>query len=306
MGRYVAARVAAILGTLCIISLLVFALMHAIPGGPFDEDRMPLSAASKANILRSFGLDRPLWQQYVLYLWNAAHLNFGVSYQRPGQSVLSLLADVWPVTMHLGGLALAIAVVGGLGLGVAAALRQNSGADYLATGVAVFGLVAPHFVLGSLLILLFSTTLGWLPAGGWESPRNWILPVATYSLAPLGVVARYTRVSVLEVLHADHVRTAWAKGLGRRRVVLRHVLRNALIPLITIIGPLVPDLLTGSLFVEGIFRVPGLGHFFVTSVYDRDYPMIMGLALLGTLLISATYLASDLLYLLADPRIRYL
>ena len=305
MGRYVVSRVAAIVGTLLAISLLVFVLMHAIPGGPFDEDKMPLSPASKANILRSFGLNRPLWQQYVLYLWNAAHLNFGVSYQRPGESVIGLLAHVWPVTMHLGGMALGIALVGGLGLGVGAALRQNTSTDYMATGVALFGLVAPHFVLGSLLVLLFSTLLGWLPAGGWETPRNWILPVLTYSLAPLGVVARYTRTSVLEVLTADHVRTAWAKGLSARRVVLRHVLRNAMIPLITIIGPLVPDLLTGSLFVEGIFRVPGLGHFFVTSVYDRDYPMIMGLALLGTLFISVTYLASDLLYLLADPRIRY-
>jgi len=171
--------------------------------------------------------------------------------------------------------------------------------------VAVFGLVAPHFVLGSLLILLFSTVLGWLPAGGWETPRNWILPTLTYSLAPLGVVARYTRVSVLEVLSADHVRTALAKGLGTRRVILRHVLRNAMIPLVTIIGPLVPDLLTGSPFVEGIFRVPRLGHYFVTSVYDRDYPVIMGLALLGTLLISVTYLLSDVMYLAADPRIRY-
>jgi peptide/nickel transport system permease protein len=305
MGRYVISRLAAIVGTVLIISVLVFALMHAIPGGPFDEDKMPLSTASKANILRSFGLDRPLWQQYALYLWNAAHLNFGVSYQRPGESVITLLAHVWPVTMHLGGMALGIALCGGLALGVGAALRQNTPTDYLATGVAVFGLVAPHFVLGSLLILLFSTVLGWLPAGGWESPRHWLLPTLTYSLAPLGVVARYTRVSVLEVLNADHVRTARAKGLDARRVVLRHVLRNAMIPLITIIGPLVPDLLTGSLFVEGIFRVPGLGHYFVTSVYDRDYPVIMGLALLGTLLISVTYLVSDLLYLLADPRIRY-
>ena len=305
MARYILSRVAAILGTILMISLLVFALMHAIPGGPFDEDKMPLSAASKVNILRSFGLDRPLWQQYVLYLWNAAHLNFGVSYQRPGESVITLLAHVWPVTMHLGGMALGIALLGGLGLGVAAALRQNTATDYAGTGIAVFGLVAPHFVLGSLLILLFSTLLGWLPAGGWETPRHWILPTLTYSLAPLGVVARYTRVSVLEVLNADHVRTARAKGLDTRRVVVRHVLRNAMIPLITIIGPLVPDLLTGSLFVEGIFRVPGLGHYFVTSVYDRDYPMIMGLALLGTLLISLTYLASDLLYLVVDPRIRF-
>jgi peptide/nickel transport system permease protein len=305
MGRYLTVRLAAILGTLLVISLFVFAVMHAIPGGPFDEDKMPLPPASKANILRSYGLDKPLSQQYVRFLWNIAHLNFGVSYQSPGESVVHLLGRVWPVTAQLGGMALAIALAGGLSLGVTAALRQNTPADYLTTGVAVFGLVVPHFVLGSLLILVFSTALGWLPAGGWEDPRQWILPTLTYCLAPLGLVARYTRVSVLEVLGADHVRTARAKGLATRRVVMRHVLRNALVPLPTVIGPLFPDLLTGSIFVEGIYRVPGLGRYFVTSVYDRDYPMIMGLALLAALLVSLMYLVSDLLYLLADPRIRY-
>jgi peptide/nickel transport system permease protein len=305
MGRYLTVRLAAILGTLLVISLFVFAVMHAIPGGPFDEDKMPLPPASKANILRSYGLDKPLSQQYVRFLWNIAHLNFGVSYQSPGESVVHLLGRVWPVTAQLGGMALAIALAGGLSLGVTAALRQNTPADYLTTGVAVFGLVVPHFVLGSLLILVFSTALGWLPAGGWEDPRQWILPTLTYCLAPLGLVARYTRVSVLEVLGADHVRTARAKGLATRRVVMRHVLRNALVPLLTVIGPLFPDLLTGSIFVEGIYRVPGLGRYFVTSVYDRDYPMIMGLALLAALLVSLMYLVSDLLYLLADPRIRY-
>jgi peptide/nickel transport system permease protein len=305
MGRYLAVRIAAILGTLLVISLFVFAVMHAIPGGPFDEDKMPLPPASKANILRSYGLDKPLTEQYVRFLWNIAHLNFGVSYQSPGESVVHLLGRVWPVTAQLGGMALAIALAGGLSLGVTAALRQNTPADYLTTGVAVFGLVVPHFVLGSLLILVFSTALGWLPAGGWENPRQWILPTLTYCLAPLGLVARYTRVSVLEVLGADHVRTARAKGLATRRVIMRHVLRNALVPLLTVIGPLFPDLLTGSIFVEGIYRVPGLGRYFVTSVYDRDYPMIMGLALLAALFVSLMYLVSDLLYLLADPRIRY-
>jgi len=305
LGRYLVLRTAAILGTLLVISAFVFAVMHAIPGGPWDEDKMPLPPREKANILRSYGLDRPLPEQYARYLWNIAHLNFGVSYQSPGESVLHLLGRVWPVTLHLGGMALAIALAGGLGLGVTAALRQNSGLDYLTTGVAVFGLVVPHFVLGSLLILVFSTLLGWLPAGGWDGPRQWLLPTVTYCLAPLGVVARYTRTSVLEVLGADHVRTARAKGLATGRVVMRHVLRNALVPLVTIVGPLFPDLLTGSIFVEGIYRVPGLGRYFVTSVYDRDYPVIMGLALLGALLVSVMYLLSDLLYLLADPRIRY-
>jgi len=305
VGRYLVVRTASILGTLLVISFFVFVVMHAIPGGPFDEDKMPLPPASKANILRSYGLDRPLSEQYVRFVWNVAHLNFGVSYQSPGESVLHVLSRVWPVTMHLGGMALAIALAGGLFLGVTAALRQNTATDYLTTGVAVFGLVVPHFVLGSLLILVFSTFLGWLPAGGWEGPRQWLLPTLTYCLAPLGLVARYTRVSVLEVLGADHVRTARAKGLATRRVVMRHVLRNALVPLVTVIGPLFPDLLTGSIFVEGIYRVPGLGRYFVTSVYDRDYPMIMGLAILAALLVSVMYLLSDLLYLLADPRIRY-
>jgi peptide/nickel transport system permease protein len=305
VGRYLIARALAILATFLTISLFVFVIMHAIPGGPFDEEKMPLPPQSKANIMRSYGLDHPLWDQYLRYLWNIAHLNFGVSFQSPGESVLHLLGRVWPVTMHLGGMALGIALAGGLALGITAAVHQNTSLDYLTTGVAVFGLVVPHFVLGSLLILVFSTLLGWLPAGGWEDPRKWILPTVTYCLAPLGFIARYTRVSILEVLGADHVRTARAKGLGARRILTRHVLRNAFIPLVTIIGPLFPDLLTGSIFVEGIFRVPGLGRYFVTSVYDRDYPMIMGLALLGTLLVSVMYLVSDLLYLFADPRIRY-
>jgi peptide/nickel transport system permease protein len=305
MGRYLISRLIGILGTVLVISAIIFALMHAIPGGPFDEGKMPLPPAEKLNILRSYGLDRPLWEQYVRYLWNAAHLDFGISYQDPGETVMHLIARVWPVTMQLGGMALLVAVTGGLLLGALAALRQHTAADYTATGVAVVSLVTPHFVLGTIFVFLFSSVLHWLPAGGWSTPRDWILPVAAYCLGPLGVVARYTRTSVLEALRADHVRTAQAKGLRSRQVVLRHVLRNALIPLVTIIGPLVPDLLTGSIFVEGIFRVPGLGQFFVTSIYERDYPMIMGLALLGTLLISLTFLLSDLLFLLADPRIRY-
>ncbi|HET8632261.1 MAG TPA: ABC transporter permease [Thermomicrobiales bacterium] len=305
MIRYLLRRIAGILGVLVFISLLTFALMHAIPGGPFDEDKMPLTPEQKANILRSFGLDRPLWQQYLIYAWNALHLDFGVSYQSPGETVIQLIARVWPVSLQLGAMALALAFAGGLTLGSLAAVRQNTWVDYLVTLLSTFGLIVPNFILGVLLILLFSDKFHLLPTGGWSGPRNWAMPVLAYALGPLGVVARYTRTSVIEALRADYVRTAYAKGLRGRVILRRHVLRNALIPLLTIMGPLVPDLLTGSLFVEVIFRVPGLGRFFVTSTLQRDYPMIMGLALLAAGAVSLTYLVTDLLYVAVDPRIRH-
>lgn len=305
MARYLLMRFLGILGVLLVISLVTFILMHAIPGGPFDEEKMPLPPAVKQNILRSFGLDKPLWQQYLLYVWNALHLDFGVSYQRPGETVIQLIARVWPVSMHLGAMALAVAFGAGLTLGTIAALHQNTWVDYLVTLLSTGGLIIPHFVLAVLLILLFSNTLHLFPTGGWSGPENWVMPVLTYSLGPMGIVARYARTSIIEAIHADYVRTAWAKGLPSGLVVRRHVMRNALIPMLTVMGALVPDLLTGSLFVEGIFRIPGLGRFFVTSTLERDYPMIMGLALLAAAAVSLTYLATDLLYVVADPRIRH-
>ena len=162
----------------------------------------------------------------------------------------------------------------------------------------------PHFVWGILFILIFALALKWVPTGGWDTPQQWILPVAAYSLAPMATVARYTRASVIEVMRADYVRTARAKGLNERNVMLRHILRNAMIPLLTVFGPLVPDLITGSIFIEAIFRVPGLGKFWVTSTFDRDYPMIIGLTMLWAVLIAITYLITDVLYVFVDPRIR--
>src|SRR5436309_8680023 len=173
MVRYLLMRLLGILGVFFVISLLTFALMHAIPGGPFDEEKMPLPPVVKQNILRTFGLDKPLWQQYLLYLWNALHLDFGVSYQRPGETVIQLIARVWPVSMHLGGMALAVAFSLGLSLGTVAALHQNTWVDYLVTLFATAGLIIPHFVLAVLLILLFSNTLHLLPTGGWSGPENW-------------------------------------------------------------------------------------------------------------------------------------
>jgi peptide/nickel transport system permease protein len=193
----------------------------------------------------------------------------------------------------------------GIPLGIVSALRQNTWIDYLATLMSIFGFVTPHFVWGILFILVFSLYLQWLPTGGWEGPKYWILPVMAYAFAPIALVARYTRASMVEALHADHVRTARAKGLSQRTVISRHVLRNAWIPMITVFGPLIPDLITGSIFIEAIFRVPGLGSYWVTSTFQRDYPMIIGLVMLWAVLIAITYLITDILYVFLDPRVRY-
>jgi ABC-type dipeptide/oligopeptide/nickel transport system permease component len=304
VARYLLVRVAGLLGVLLVVSIITFCLMHLIPGGPYDAEKMPLSEEAKANILRSYGLDKPLWQQYLLYIGNALRFEFGYSYQSPGETVTQLISRVWIVSLHLGALTLAVAIPLGLVLGIVAASHRNSLIDNFVTLLATAGIVLPTFVIGILLILLFSNILHWLPTGGWEGPATWVMPVTAYALGPAGIIARYTRTCVIESSGADFVRTARAKGLRDSTIMWRHVLRNAAIPLLTIAGPLVPDLLTGSIFIETIFRIPGLGSYFVSSVFQRDYPMIMTLALLAALLVSLTYLAIDLLYLAIDPRIR--
>jgi ABC-type dipeptide/oligopeptide/nickel transport system permease component len=304
VGRYLLLRIGGLAAVILVVSIVTFVLMHLIPGGPYDEEKMPLSPEAKANILRSYGLDKPLWEQYVRYIGNAVRFEFGYSYQSPGETVAELIARVWTVSLHLGALTLALAIPVGLLLGTVAARRQNSWVDSLVTFLATTGIVLPHFVLGILLILFFSNTLHKLPTGGWEGPKTWVMPVIAYALGPAGVIARYTRISIIETLGADYVRTARAKGLAENRIMRRHVLRNAAIPILTVVGPLVPDLLTGSIFIETIFRIPGLGSYFVTSIFTRDYPMIMTLALLAACVVSLAYLAVDLLYLAVDPRIR--
>jgi ABC-type dipeptide/oligopeptide/nickel transport system permease component len=302
--KYIALRLLGLIAVVLFVSLVTFSIMHAIPGGPFDEDKMPLPKEAKQAILKSFGLDKPLWKQYLLYLWNALHLDFGYSYQSPGETVIQLLARVWPVSMQLGAMSLALAIPIGLLLGVLAAVRQNSWLDYLTTFLATLTIITPHFVLAITLILILSTALNLLPTGGWDRPQQWIMPVIAYSLSPLGTIARYTRTAMLEALRSDFVRTARAKGISEFRVTMKHVFKNAQLPLITIIGPMFPNLLTGSIFVEGIFRIPGLGQFFVTSVYQRDYPMIMGLSLLAAILVTVVYLITDFVYMWVDPRIK--
>lgn len=309
MARYLVGRIIGLIVVFVIVSIVAFLLMHSIPGGPFDEDKAPLPPAAKANILRKYGLDRPLYEQYARYMWNAVRGDFGISFQSPTESVISLIGRTWPVSIQLGLMATAVAFASGLTFGTIAAVKQNTWIDYVVTFISTLGMTVPNFVIAIWLLLIFAVRLRWLPTGGWPAngSGDWkmmIMPVLTLSLGPSALVARYTRSSLVEVIRADYIRTARAKGLTEFGVVTRHALKNALIPLITILGPQIPNLITGTIFVEVIFRVPGLGKFFVSSIALRDYPMIMATMLLVAMLWSLTYLLSDLLYMLVDPRVR--
>ncbi|HET6485389.1 MAG TPA: ABC transporter permease [Spirochaetia bacterium] len=304
MGRYILGRIAGLLFTFFMVSVMTFSLMHAVPGGPFDENKQPLPPAAKANILRKYGLDRPIYEQYARYMWAALHFDFGIPFQSPTETVTKLIARVWPATLQLAGLVILLSYSLGMLFGILAAINQNTWIDRGVTTLATLGFTVPNFVIGIWLILIVSVRLHWLPTGGWGSPKQFIMPALVYAQAPMALVARYTRVNMLEAMRADYVRTARAKGMSERTIILRHVLKNALIPLITVIGPQIPNIATGSIFIEAVFRIPGLGRYFISSTYNRDYPMIMATMLLAAALWGVTYLISDILYTVIDPRVR--
>lgn len=304
MARYILGRLLSLIFVLFVVTLIAFLLMHAVPGGPFDITERRLPEATRQAQLEKYGLDKPLYEQYARYIWAVLHLDFGVPFQSPTESVMGLIARAWPVTIKIGVPTIILSYTVGVLLGFIAAVRQNSWLDYLVTTVATLGLTVPSFVIATWLILLFSIRWDVFPSGGWGEPQHYVMPVVAYSLAPTALVARYTRVSLLEVMNTDYVRTARAKGLGERRVLLAHVARNAMIPFVTVLLPEIPNILTGSIFIESIFRIPGLGRFFVTSTLSRDYPMILALVILIALLWGITYLLTDVLYTLLDPRIR--
>jgi ABC-type dipeptide/oligopeptide/nickel transport system permease component len=308
MGRYILSRLLGMIGVLLAVSFITFILMHAVPGGPFDMIGMGekiLPTELKEQLMRTYGLDRPVMEQYILYLRNAIHMDFGYSFSKPGRTIADIIADQWPNSIQLGLLTLAFSLVVGGGLGVAAAMKQGAWIDKLGTGISIFCFVMPSFVLAYLLVMLFSLVLKWLPTSGWSEPKNWIMPVLANSLGPILILQRYTRSSMLDVIRSNYVRTARAKGMSERRVTWVHILKNALIPLITVIGPMTASLVVGSFFIESIFRIPGVGSLFVSSLSLRDYPAIMGATLLFTVVISVTYLVSDLLYALVDPRVTF-
>jgi peptide/nickel transport system permease protein len=308
MTRYIFGRLAGILGVLLVVSIMIFLMIHAIPGGPFDN--MPSSSEHKAipehirqQLLAKYGLDQPLVVQYLRYMANALRGDFGISF-RYGEPVTDFIGRTWVVTMQLGLSAMAIGVPIGIGLGILAAIRPNTWLDYLTSFLVVTTFVTPVFVIAIMSIIIFAVKLQWLPSGGWGEPKQWIMPTFIYAVGIVGGLARYTRSSMVDALQAEYVRTARAKGLREQAVIFRHAFKNASLPLLTLLGPVVVNLLMGSFFIETIFRIPGLGSQTTLALYNRDYPMIMALVLLWTFFVALAYLITDLLYGVVDPRIR--
>lgn len=308
MTRYILGRLVGMVGVLIAVSILIFLLIHMIPGGPFDnspatKNERPVPEHIRNALLAKYGLDQPLYIQYLRYMTNALRGDFGVSFQY-GEEVAQRIARTWPISMQLGIISLAIGVPLGIGLGLLAALRPNTWLDYLTSTIVVSTFVTPTFVICIIMVIIFAVNLKWLPTGGWGTPQQMIMPVFVYVIGLIGGLARYTRSSMIEVMRADYIRTAYAKGLRQRVVVLGHAFRNASMPLITMSGSLVVNMLMGSFFVENIFRIPGMGGQTTYAIYYRDYPVIMTMILLWTFLITVGYLAVDLLYAVADPRVR--
>jgi len=305
MTRFIIRRLLWMIPVLFFISVITFSLAHAVPGGPFTREK-PLPADVIANLEKYYGLDKPVWRQYVDYMGAIlTRFDFGPVYSSRSRRVNDIFADHLPVSAQLGIAAIALALVIGVPLGVLSALKQNSLWDYLGMGVAVFGVSVPNVVLGPLLILIFALTLGWLPVAGWGTPAQIIMPALALSTGSSALIARLTRASMLQVIREDYIRTARAKGLTERMVMVRHALKNAFIPVATILGPTFAALVTGTFVVERIFAVPGMGRYFITSITNRDYPVVMGTILLYAVILVLANLAVDVTYAFLDPRIRF-
>ncbi|MDI7247165.1 MAG: ABC transporter permease [Bacillota bacterium] len=302
MGRYILRRFGLMLAALWIIVTATFFLMHSIPGDPFLGDKV--TEAIRQNMLRKYGLDKPLWEQYVIYLGNLLRGDFGTSLKMLHRSVNDMIRDGFPVSALLGLEALAYAVTIGLVLGTLAGFRHNTWLDYLAMFVALIGISVPGFIMGGLMQYVIGLKLGWLPIARWEGFRYTIMPAAALGLGTLAVMARMMRTSVLEVTNQDYIKTAKAKGLSQREIVFRHILRNAILPIVTILGPLTAGIVTGSFVIELIFGIPGLGKYYVQSIFNRDYTLILGTTIFYAVLLVFLNFLVDVAYGIVDPRIR--
>jgi oligopeptide transport system permease protein len=305
MGAYVTRRILTSIPTLLVIVTVAFFMMRIAPGGPFDQERA-LPPEIEKNVLAAYDLDQPLLLQYADYLWGVLQGDFGPSFKYRDFTVAELLITGFPASLKVGGLAILLAITVGIGLGTIAALRQNTGLDHAVMATAMTGITIPNFVMAPLLTLIFGVYLSWLPVAGWDggAPRNLILPVIALALPQIAFIARLTRGSMIEVLHANYIRTARAKGLRERIVVLRHALKGALLPVISYLGPATAQLVTGSVVIETIFGIPGIGRYFVQGALNRDYTLVMGTVIVLAVLIILLNLVVDLLYGLLDPKVK--
>ena len=287
------------------IYTITFFLIHATPGSPWSNQDKPMPKAVVDRLNEAYGLNDPLWRQYIDYLTNVLQGDFGPSFTSRSRSVTDIISDTFPVSLQLGIVSMIIAVIVGITLGTLGAVKHNTWIDYLSSFLAIIGISTPSYVVASLLVLFLASYLGLVPTNGWDglASTKIIIPALALSFYPAAILARYTRSSLLDVLTTDYVRTARAKGLKDRAVIIRHALRNALLPVVTVGGIVFADIITGSFFVETISGVPGLGRYFVTSISTRDYPVVLGTVLLFGFVITLMNLIVDLVYPLLDPRI---
>lgn len=304
MIRYLVRRILWIVPVLFAVSVITFVLMHSVPGGPWDrEKRLPDAVVARLNA--EYGLDQPLYAQYINWVTDFVTGDLGPSYRYTDRRVNDIVADGLGTTVHLGIMAFLLAVAAGIPLGILAALGHNRLPDYLSTAISVVGISTPSFVLAILIIVFFSVQLRWFPTGGWKGPETWVLPTVALAGFPIAVIARYTRASMLEVTRRDYVRTAHSKGIRAQAVVSRHMVRNALIPVVTILGPILAFLVTGSFIIEQIFNIPGVGRFYLNAISTRDYSLLMAMTVLYAFAVAFLNVVVDILYAYIDPRIRY-
>jgi oligopeptide transport system permease protein len=306
MLRYFLRRLLGAVPTLLVIATLAFVLLHAVPGGPFDTAK-PMEPEIRRAIMAKYHLDEPVWQQYLRYLGDLLHGNLGPSFQYRGTSVNELVAQGFPVDLAVGGTAILIALLAGSTIGLFAALHRNSRWDHLLMALAVVGISLPLFVIAPLLVLVFAVRLHWLPPGGWVggSLAYLLLPAVALACPYTAYIARLMRGSALEVLGSPYIRTARAKGLPLRTIMLRHALRPTLLPLVSFLGPAIAGILTGSIIIETVFALPGIGRYFTIGALNRDYTLVMGITILYGALIIVCNLLVDLAYALLDPRVRH-
>ncbi|MCT8468230.1 oligopeptide ABC transporter permease OppB [Chromohalobacter canadensis] len=306
MLTYTLKRLLMAVPTLLIVITISFFLMRIAPGGPFDGERQ-LPPEIEANLEAAYHLDEPLPQQYLRYMGNLLQGDFGPSFKYKDFSVTELIAQGFPVSLEIGGLAILLALLLGLPLGIIAALRRNTMIDYTVMGTALAGIAVPNFVIAPILALVFGVLLAWLPAGGWNGGAlpNLVLPVIALSIQQIAYIARMMRASMIEVLGSHYIRTARAKGLSERQVIWRHAIRPALLPVTSYLGPAIAGIITGSVVIEQIFGIPGIGRYFVQAALNRDYTLVMGTVVFYGALIVLMNLLVDLLYSALDPQIRY-